>query len=174
MATATASPRLVPPALSAAVKAIDAQLAPVAKREAELRLKLDRYATILDAPFASMHQSEAISYEERLEARAEIDATRADHARAELARRRLEAERQRAFDVEKERVRAAFHAKKKAAVARLKARLLAAKEASDELRDLQHEQHQLLQDPFDALHWQEFGDRWLQWLSTLKAYGLDD
>ena len=174
MATAAASPRLVSPAQSAAVKAIDMQLAPLAKRESELAAKLDRFSLVLNHPFASIHQTDAVSVEERLEARAEIDTVRAEHARVELARRRLEAERQRTFEVEKERIRAAFHAKKKAAVARLKTRLLAAKDASDELRDLQHEEHTLLTDPFDGLHWQEFGDRWLQWLATLKAYGLDD
>jgi len=174
MATAAASTRLVPPAQTAAVKAIDVQLTPIATRERELAAKLDRFSVVLNHPFASLHQEEAISIEERLEARAEIDTVRAEHARVELTRRRLEAERQRALDAEKERVRAALHAKKKAAVVKLKARLLVAKDASDELRDVQHEEHTLLGEPFDSLHWQEFGDRLQVWLATARSYGLLD
>ena len=44
----------------------------------------------------------------------------------------------------------------------------------DNLKDIQFEEHTLIGEPFDPLHWQEFGLRFEEWQAAARRYHVLD
>jgi hypothetical protein len=93
--------------------------------------------------------------------------------------RQAETEFERVRQVEREKLRASFQTPKRQAISKLRTKLMAARDANEELKAIQYSEHEATGEPFDALTWIELNigpdgtTRLDQWLASVRAYGLD-
>jgi hypothetical protein len=178
----SATIELVPVDQTEAVKAARAKLAPVLTHEQELEQQIHRYIANGGDPHVTQfaHQG-SLDPVAMLEARANLPATRAEHARVQLERLRLDAEVRQAREAERDKLRAALKAKKREAVTALAKALVVARAKNDVLLAIEADEMNLTGDYVDVHAWTEFAastpngtTRLDAWLDSAKNYGLFD
>jgi hypothetical protein len=147
--TSTSPVSFTPIDQTASVRAAETTLAPLRAQFAELEacvLRVDRIEVGSPATFRGRPMEE-------LNAQADIHNLRAKLARLAMALREAEMALAHARAAEREKIRSAIAARKRPAISTLRARLLAAREANEELRVLEVAEQDLLGEPVSVMNW---------------------
>jgi hypothetical protein len=139
----------VPVDQTPAVRAADAIVAPLRAQHAELEARIARYRSIEERPLAGFRDRST----EELNAQVSINSWRADFARATVALREAQIALAEARTAERDKIRSAIAVRKHNAISTLRVRLLAAREANEELRVLEVAEQDLLGEPVSVMNW---------------------